>query len=116
MKSSSAKRKTPEVTHKSGNVFAQLGRPDADDLLRKARVINVINSVIARRSLTQESAAQLVGVDQADISRLANGRINRFSLDRLLTIVDRLGVAIAMEQRRDADGHLVVEVHELAHV
>jgi predicted XRE-type DNA-binding protein len=116
MRNSNGKPRTADVTHKPGNVFAQLGRANADDLLRRARVINVINGVIARRRLTQESAAQIAGVDQADISRLANGRVSRFSLDRLLAIVDRLGVAIALQQRRDAAGQLVVEVRELAQV
>lgn len=114
MKSSSAKSKAPAVTRKAGNIFAQLGRPNADDLLRKARVTNVINDVIKRRSLTQEVAAELAGIDQADVSRLANGRISRFSLDRLLTIVDRLGIEIHFEQWRDKHGHLVVEARELA--
>jgi predicted XRE-type DNA-binding protein len=113
MKRGSAKART-SVTRKSGNVFAQLGRSDADDLLRKARVINVINDVLKRRRLTQDAAAELAGIDQADVSRLANGRVSRFSLDRLLTIIDRLGIEIHLEQRRDKDGHLVVEVRELA--
>jgi predicted XRE-type DNA-binding protein len=114
VKFSNGKPKTPDVAHKTGNVFAQLGRANADDLLRRARMINVINAVIARRRLTQESAAEVAGVDQADISRLVNGRVSRFSLDRLLAIVDRLGVAIELVQRRDPGGQLVVEVRELA--
>lgn len=112
MKNNGARPKAPEVTRKRGNVFEQLGRPEADDLLRKARVMNVINDVLKRR-LTQEAAAELAGVDQADISRLTNGRVSGFSLDRLMTIADRLGIEICFEQRRDGRGHLVVEVREL---
>jgi predicted XRE-type DNA-binding protein len=115
MSSRSAKREAAEITRKAGNVFAQLGRPNADELLRKARVVNVINDVLTRRGLTQGAAAELAGVDQADISRLANGKLGRFSLDRLLTIVDRLGIEIGIEQRHDEHGHLVVEVRELIH-
>jgi predicted XRE-type DNA-binding protein len=115
MKNASAKPETHEFTRKNGHVFAQLGRPDADDLLRKTRVMNVINDVVKRRGLTQEAAAELAGVDQADVSRLANGRVSGFSLGRLMTIVDRLGIEIHFEQRRDERGHLVVNVREIAH-
>jgi len=114
MKKASAKE-IPEFTRLTGNVFAQLGRPEADDLLRKSRVINVINDVITRRNLTQEAAAEAAGVDQADISRLANGKLGRFSLDRLFHIIDRLGVGIKLNQHRDDQGHLVIEVRELVH-
>ena len=113
MKNSSAKNDKGEVVIRSGNVFAQLGRPDADDLLRKARVMNVINDAIEARGLTQEAAAAQTGLDQADVSRIVNGSVTRFSLDRLLTVVDRLGIPIVLEQRRDRQGNLVVEVRRL---
>jgi predicted XRE-type DNA-binding protein len=104
---------TVEFIQKSGHVFEQLGLPNADDLYRRSHVIQLIGEVIARRRLTQASAGAIAGIDQADVSRLANGSVSRFSLDRLLTIVDRLGINIAIEQRRDAKGQLSVEVREL---
>jgi predicted XRE-type DNA-binding protein len=113
MKSHGKKPKGADVVRKSGHVFAQLGRPDADDLIRRARVVQVINDAIVRHGLTQTAAAELAGIDQADVSRLANGRVGRFSLDRLMTIVDRLGIDVAIEQRRDAHGRLTVDVREL---
>jgi predicted XRE-type DNA-binding protein len=114
MKRSNVKPSEVDVVRKRGNVFAHLGRPDSDDLIRRrARILTVINDAIARRRLTQEAAADLIGIDQADVSRLANGRVSRFSLERLMTIVDRLGVDVAIEQRRDASGQLIVEVREL---
>jgi predicted XRE-type DNA-binding protein len=113
MKNSGAKSEKVEIVRRTGNVFAQLGRPDADDLLRRARVMNVINDAIEAQGLTQEAAAAKTGLDQADISRIANGSVGRFSLDRLLTVVDRLGLAIVLEQRRDRQGKLVVEVRKL---
>lgn len=113
MKRSNVKPSEVDVVRKRGNVFAQLGRPGSDDLIRRARILTVINDAIARRRLTQEATADLIGIDQADVSRLANGRVSRFSLERLMTIVDRLGVGVAIEQRRDASGQLIVEVREL---
>jgi predicted XRE-type DNA-binding protein len=99
-----------EVVRRTGNVFAQLGRRDADDLIRKARVLNVINEVIEEKGLDQAAAAEAMGIDQADVSRLIHGKLTRFSLDRLMTFIDRLDVAIDFRQSRDADGHLIVKV------
>lgn len=99
-----------KVTRRTGNIFAQLGRPGADDLLRKARVLNVIHDVIEERHLDQAAAAKALKLDQADVSRLLHGKLSRFSLERLLTFVDRLGVAIELDQERDTKGGLVVQV------
>jgi predicted XRE-type DNA-binding protein len=115
-KTTENKAASDRMVRRTGNVFAQLGRPDADDLLRKARVLNVINDVIEERGLDQATAAEVLGIDQADVSRLLHGKLGRFSLDRLMTLIDRLGVAISFKQRRDAQGHLIVEVRRLAHV
>ncbi len=103
-----------EVARRTGNVFAQLGRRESDDLIRKARVLNVINAVIEERGLDQAAAAEAMGIDQADVSRLTHGKLTRFSLDRLMAFIDKLDVAIEFQQSRDAQGHLVVKVRELA--
>ncbi|HEX3548933.1 MAG TPA: helix-turn-helix transcriptional regulator [Candidatus Elarobacter sp.] len=105
-----------KVSRRTGNVFAQLRRPEADDLLRKSRVLSIINEVLEERHLDQSKAAEILKIDQADVSRLMHGKLSRFSLDRLMTLVDRLNVAIDLHQDRDANGHLVVRVqrHELA--
>lgn len=106
--------KNVEIVRRTGNVFAQLKRPEADDLLRKSRVLSLINDVIEERKLDQAGAAEVLQIDQADVSRLVHGKLSRFSLDRLMTLVDRLGVAIDLCQARDADGHLVVTVKQFA--
>lgn len=104
-----------KIVRRTGSVFAQLGRRDADDLIRKARVLDVINDVIQQRGLDQAAAAEAMGIDQADVSRLLHGKLTRFSLDRLMAFVDRLGVAVEFQQSRDAEGNLIVKVRQLAH-
>jgi predicted XRE-type DNA-binding protein len=113
MKKSSAQKHSIEAVRRTGNVYAQLGLPNAGERLRKARLMNVINDVIQRRELTQAQVSELTGLNQADVSRLAHGQGTRFSLSRLLDVIARMGVDIEMIQRRDPKGHLVVEVHEL---
>ena len=58
------------VTHGSGNIFADLGLPDPDDLLAKANLALHIARTIKARKLTQAKAAQLLGLDQPKVSCL----------------------------------------------
>jgi len=98
------------IVRRTGNIFAQLNRPNADELLRRTRVINVINEVLKERGLDQADAAKLLEIDQADVSRLMHGQVSRFSLDRLMSLVERLGVGITLTQSHDENNRLVVEV------
>jgi len=79
------------TTRSSGNVFADLGLPDADDLLAKANLALHIRRTIAARKLTQAQAAKLLGLDQPKVSSIINGRLEGFSTDRLLRFLNDLG-------------------------
>jgi len=69
----------------SGNVFADLGVPNAEEMLAKAQLAQAIISIIESRGLTQQQAAELLGTDQSYISKLKRGReLRRFTFDRLL--------------------------------
>ena len=93
----------------SGNVFKDIGFPEAEaerELL-KADLAVEIYRIIARRKLTQAKAGELLGVDQADVSRLKNGDFNRFSVERLFTFLNRLNrnVEIRITPTKNAKGH-----------
>ncbi|MBM3566323.1 MAG: XRE family transcriptional regulator [Alphaproteobacteria bacterium] len=75
----------------SGNVFADIGLPDADEALAKAELVRQIGNIIAQRRLTQAAAARLLGVDQPKISALLHGRLAGFSTDRLIRFLNALG-------------------------
>jgi predicted XRE-type DNA-binding protein len=79
----------------SGNVFADLGRPDAAEALLKADLARQISRIIRERELTQTAAAKLLGVDQPKVSALLRGRLSGFSLDRLV----RYAAALDQEVR-----------------
>ncbi len=68
----------------SGNVFADLGYPDADEALAKAKLAAEIAAAIKERSLTQAQAAEVLGLTQPNVSDLMRGRLRGFSLERLL--------------------------------
>ena len=78
--------------------------------------MNVINGVITRRGLSQKDAAKLTGLDQADVSRIEHGRGCRYSTDRLLNVLARLGTDVEITQRRGEAGELLIEVRELSPV
>ena len=80
-----------KVTRSSGNVFADLGLAEPDELLVKARLAFELASVITARKLTQRAAAELMGIDQPKVSHLLHGRLDGFSTDRLLTWLNALG-------------------------
>jgi len=92
----------------SGNVFADLGLPNPETRLLKAKLMLSINDEIGRRGLTQEQAAALVGLAQPDLSRIARGRGAGFSADRLIDVLRRLGrdVEIVISAARPEFGEL----------
>jgi predicted XRE-type DNA-binding protein len=79
------------VTRGSGNIFADLGLPDADEHMLKARVVMFIDKRIAQLGLTQQAAADRMGIAQSDVSKMLRGRFENFSLERLLRLVRLLG-------------------------
>lgn len=83
---------TEEITRGSGNVFADLGYPDAEERQTRLRLAHALNQVIVRRRLTQAAAAELLGVNQPKVSALMNYKLDGFSVERLmmfLTALDR---------------------------
>lgn len=90
------KKKKIDYEISSGNVFADLGLPDAEEMLAKANLAIQINDLIKKKKLTQVEAADLLGVDQPKISLLAQGKLSAFSLERLFKFLTILGQNITI--------------------
>lgn len=75
----------------SGNVFADLGFPNAEEHLAKAQLVYAIGSAIKARGLTQIEAAQLMGIDQPKVSKLLRGHFRSVSSDKLIAMLNLLG-------------------------
>jgi predicted XRE-type DNA-binding protein len=98
------------VTHGSGNIFADLGLPDADDLLAKATLAFHIRQTIKARRLTQAKAAEILGLDQPKVSSIVNGRLDGFSTDRLMRFLNDLGCDVQISvsaPHPETRGHLI---------
>jgi predicted XRE-type DNA-binding protein len=97
----------------SGNVFADLGLQDADELLFKAQLAMRIGSALKARKLTQVAAAEVLGVDQPKVSKLVRGELYGFSSEQLLRFLIALGqdveiIISAPAQPRRSRGKLTV--------
>ena len=79
------------VKASSGNVFADLGLKNPEELLAKAEVVQRISDIIAERQLTHARAAKLLGIDQPKVSALLRGKLDGFSTDRLFRFLNALG-------------------------
>ena len=68
----------------SGNVFADLGLPDADERHLRVQLATRLNDLLKAEGLTQAAAAKRLGVAQPHVSELKNYKLGRFSSERLL--------------------------------
>jgi predicted XRE-type DNA-binding protein len=78
------------IARGTGNVFADLGYPDAEERQTKLRLAHALNQIIEKRHLTQAAAAELLGVSQPKVSALVNYRLAGFSVERLMTFLTAL--------------------------
>ena len=101
-----------KIERGSGNVFADLGRPDAEAHLLKAKLVSRIDEIIRQRGLKQVEAAKLLGLSQPDVSRLLRGNFREYSVERLLRLLLALGRDVQIvirEPRSKRPGRLLVE-------
>ena len=91
--------KKMDVEVGSGNVFADLGLPDAGELDIKLRLAVEIVRVIDARRLSQVAAAGLLGINQPKVSALKNYKLDGFSVERLLTFLLALGREVEIRIR-----------------
>ncbi|MEH1872017.1 helix-turn-helix domain-containing protein [Nostoc sp.] len=105
---------TEEISVKasSGNVFADLGLANPDELLVKAELARQISEIIAKQDINQAEAAQLLGVDQPKISALVRGKLSGFSTERLFRFLNALGcdVEIVVKLKPKSQTHAQTKV------
>ncbi|MGL5117268.1 MAG: helix-turn-helix domain-containing protein [Beijerinckiaceae bacterium] len=84
---------TARIEHEKGseNLFADIGLPNADEHLVKAKLVFKIDGLMRERGMKQVEAAQLFGVKQPDVSKMLHGDFRQFSVERLLRFLVALG-------------------------
>ena len=97
----------------SGNVFADLGIPDADELRTKVQLAVAIKREIEARGWSQVQAAEVLSINQPKVSALLRYRLDGFSVERLMNFLTALGhdVEIVIKPRRAGRqaGRILVE-------
>ncbi len=86
-----------EVTRGSGNVFRDLGHANADVKQFKALLAAEILKTLERKQLSVRQAQALTGIAAADFSRIRGANLGRFTLDRLMSIINRLGSSVEVK-------------------
>jgi predicted XRE-type DNA-binding protein len=80
-----------KVHSSSGNVFADLGLPNPEELLIKAELTHQISEIISTRQLTENEAAELLAIDRSNLSTLLRGKLSDFSVEQLFRFLNALG-------------------------
>jgi predicted XRE-type DNA-binding protein len=93
------KKENLEVVRGSGNVFRDLGRKNADADQFKAILAAEIIKALDREHLTVRAAHSRTGIAAADFSRIRNADLGRFTADRLMSIINRLGSRVEVKVR-----------------
>ena len=101
-----------DVEFSSGNVFADLGLPDAEKLKIKSGLVIEITKAIRRLNLTQAEAAERMGITQPKVSALLRGEFSNLSERKLMDCLNRLGYDIEIKVRLATKrvGHLKLAI------
>ena len=105
------KKEELEVVRGSGNVFRDLGHKNADAEQFKAILAAEIIKALDREHLTVRAAHTRTGIAAADFSRIRNADLGRFTVDRLISIINRLGARVEVKVRVHRAGAVVQEAH-----
>lgn len=101
-----------EVQHSSGNVYADLGLPDAEKLKIKTGLVIEIRKAMRRLGLTQQEAAKRMGITQPKVSGMMRGDFSNLSERKLMDCLNRLGYDIEIKVKPTSEpvGHLMLAV------
>lgn len=102
-----------EIETSSGNVFADLGLPDAEKLKIKSGLVIEITRAVRRLGLTQEEAGRRMGIPQPKVSGMMRGDFANLSERKLMECLNRLGYDIEINVRPATEpiGHLTLSIH-----
>jgi predicted XRE-type DNA-binding protein len=105
------KQRDIEFEEGSGNVFADLGLKEADELFARAQLGFHVYELLKAKKLKQREMATLLGIAQPDVSHLMNGHYSRFTTDKLLDFLKRLDrkVTISISPHKRGEPYQAVE-------
>ena len=100
------------ITRGSGNVFADMGLPNPEERLIKARLARLINKAIKERGWKQNYTAKILGITQPKVSDISRGRLKNFSVEKLMQFLAQLNhrvtITVQDERKKDLPPHEIV--------
>ena len=101
-----------EIEEGSGNVYADLGIPNAGEMLVKAQLVTKIGEIIKSRKWSQQQAADVLGLTQPKLSKMLRGQFRGISETKMLDCLVRLGrdvqIVVGPARRTTSAGHVAV--------
>lgn len=101
-----------EIEESTGNVYADLGMADAEEMLVKAQLSTKIGEIIKNHRWSQQQAAEVLGITQPKLSNMLRGQFHGISESKMLDCLARLGhdvqIVISPASRKKTAGHIVV--------
>jgi predicted XRE-type DNA-binding protein len=88
----------------SDNIFADLGLPDAEELLLKSMLASRIRAIASDRRLSASRVRKIAGLSNEEVSDLLEGTPFRFSAERMIRILNLLGVSVSIALREEPKG------------
>lgn len=104
------KTKPVDVYQSGGNIFTDLGLPDAESHFLKAQLVAELYRLTNARKLTQSKAGELMGISQPEVSRLFKGSFREYSVERLMAFLTAFDCDVEIVSRPRVDhkgrGHI----------
>lgn len=101
-----------EIERGSGNVYADLGMSDAEEMRVKAQLATKIGEIIKARQWTQQHAARLLGMTQPKLSNMLRGQFRGVSEAKMMECLAKLGrdvqIVVGPDRHSEAEGHIEV--------
>ena len=99
----------------NGNIFADLGDPEAEQTLVRAQILSRIIDIIKERNLTEAKTAETLGISKIEVSQLIEGKLSQFSLEDLFHILNALDkdVEIILKSKVDTQAAKIRVLMEL---
>jgi predicted XRE-type DNA-binding protein len=94
----------------TGNIFADLGLEDADELFTRAQIGFFVFKILEAKKLKQREIATVLGIAQSDVSHLMNGHFSRFTTDKLLHFLKRLDQKVTIQISCHQEGEPYQEI------
>ncbi len=113
-RASASKGKARDITRGSGNVFADLALPDAEERQTKLRLAYALNAVMEAQHLTQAAAAARLGLNQPKVSALRNYKLDGFSVERLMILLNALDQDIEIVIRKKPRSRAAAKISVVA--